>query len=279
MSESIENIQDLEEPVSPDALSDALHKATFLRIKALGRRSRAIGLRLRVGDIVVAVNGEPFHGSPADLADRLTISDVEPEPSEDDEFMEAPSPVQQESQCLLTICRGGIFFEVFAYGPLGCDLDYLLPEEAEGVALGLSQHKIYPMDKYIGYEVFRDITRRCVLIDQTPSMIPAVMPLAWLIQNRMIEPILAVVSVYALTLGINPIVFAITYILTAVYFHRGQLVFQRSYAMFNQRHMWIYVVATNPRDAQIICRRLDPKADFAFSLIPPPRPERKTAQA
>ena len=95
----------------------------------------------------------------------------------------------------------------------------------------------------------------------------------------MLEPLLAVISIYALTFGINIFLFIITYILTALYFFRGQLVFRRSYAMFEQRHMWVYLVATNPRDAQVICRRLDPKAAFEFSLIPPPRPVRKTANA
>ncbi|NBR50946.1 MAG: hypothetical protein EBT87_04200, partial [Alphaproteobacteria bacterium] len=51
------------DPVLPgaaeaDGLDGALASKTFLRIKDLGRKSRAIGLRLRVGDIVVALDAK-----------------------------------------------------------------------------------------------------------------------------------------------------------------------------------------------------------------------------
>ncbi len=284
MSQTLDTQDDTLDPERPDiadegGLDGALAAKTFLRVKDLGRKSRAIGLRLRVGDVIVAVDSKPYRGTPADLTALMSPpeeEEVEPKDSED-LFLEEEPQQAEKPKFLLTINRGGVFFEVFAEGPLGCDLDYVLPEEALGIATAFGQRKIYPTQDYIGYEVYRDITRKCSLVDQTPSMLAAVAPPLWLLENRMIEPLLAVVSIYGLTFGINIFLFIATYILTALYFQRGQLVFKRSYQMFEQRHMWIYLVATNPRDAQITCRMLDPKADFDFSLIPPPRPTRKPA--
>lgn len=284
MSQAIDTQNDRRDPVLPgaaeaDGLDGALASKTFLRIKDLGRKSRAIGLRLRVGDIVVALDGKPFHGTLAELTDHMSPPEEDELATEDSEDLfleEAPQKVEKP-KFLMTVARGGIFFEVFAEGPLGCELDYVLPEEALGIKKAFGQRKIYPLEDYIGYEVYRDITRKCCLVDQTPSLLAAVAPPLWLLENRMLEPLLAVISIYGLTFGINIYLFIATYVLTALYFQRGQLVFKRSYQMFEQRHMWIYLVATNPRDAQITCRMLDPKADFEFSLIPPPRPARKPA--
>jgi hypothetical protein len=284
MSQTLDTQDDRLNAELPDAgdaagLDGALASKTFLRIKDLGRKSRAIGLRLRAGDIIVALDGKPFRGTPADFTAQISPPEEEEIPTDDSEdlFLEEEPQNAEKPRFLLTIIRNGVFFEVFVEGPLGCELDYVLPDEARIISEAFGQRKIYPLNDYIGYEVYRDITRKCSLVDQTPSLLAAVAPPLWLLENRMLEPLLAVLSIYGLTFGINIYLFIATYILTSLYFQKGQLVFKRSYQMFEQRHMWIYLVATNPRDAQITCRKLDPKADFEFSLIPPPRPARKPA--
>ncbi|MDC3401481.1 hypothetical protein OA101_00295 [Alphaproteobacteria bacterium] len=242
---------------------------TLLRIADLGGRSRAIGLMLKVNDVVVAVDGEPFHGNGDNLKKRLS----QPEP--DSEFIDEEEP--EIIEFLLTIYRKGNFFEVVSVGPLGGKLEFEFPDRVDTILEGLSGHTIYPRQDYQTYEVYKDIERKCVLIEQRDSAVPSVLPFVWLIENRMWEALLAIVSVYMLTFGIHPFVFLICYVLTCVYFKRGQLVFKRSYAQFQEKQPWIFLAARSSLEAQLKCRQMDEQCDFDFSQIAPPRRRRVVA--
>lgn len=254
-----------------EALGAALSRKTLLRVRGLGRRSRAIGLRLRVGDIIVAVNGEVFHGNPGELSDRLFI-----QPADDEEYDDEPQGERVERH-VVTISRGGVFFEVFTYGPLGGDLDFVLPEESREIIAQFETRPALKLDELKAFEVYRDINRHCSMFEQVESATATITPILWLLERRMWEPLMATLSIYGLTFAISPWVFILTYILTALYFRRGQLAFQRSYAMFHERHMWMFVVAPSAYEAQVTCRMLDPKCSFEFSLIPPPKKQRPKA--
>lgn len=263
---------DAADSASGDTIASTLAKKTLLRVKGLGRRSRAIGLRLRVGDIIVAVDGEVFHGNPGELSDRLLI-----EPPKDDEDYEDDNAVDRVERVVLTVSRGGVFFDVFTYGPLGGELDFVLPDESADVVAQFEKRPAPKLESLKAFEVYRDINRHCSMFEQSETMTAAMMPPLWLLERRMWEPLMATLSIYGLTFAIHPIVFAITFVLTALYFKRGQIAFQRSYAMFHERHMWMFIVAPSAYEAQVTCRMLDPKCSFEFSLIPPPKKKRASA--
>jgi len=54
------NIDETKEAVDLEELQEA---ASFLKISELKLRCRARNLRLKEDDVIVAVDGEPFHGS------------------------------------------------------------------------------------------------------------------------------------------------------------------------------------------------------------------------
>ena len=82
--------------------------ASLLRLNGLGSLSRANGLRLKNGDVIVAVNGQIFNGNENDLNEALTLEDV-------------------EARALVTISRGTVMFDVLTAGPLGGDYEFAEP--------------------------------------------------------------------------------------------------------------------------------------------------------
>ena len=89
------------DPNTVDADSAGEVATTYLMIKELRGISRARSLRLQPEDIIVAIDGMPFH------------RDIE-------SFLDIMFECDPENGLLLTIWRGGVLFNVIARGPLGC---------------------------------------------------------------------------------------------------------------------------------------------------------------
>ena len=88
------------------AVNQGAATAQFIKIKSLSRISHGRDLRLRDGDILIAIDGE------------LNTNDIEAFRALGDQAR------LHEEKMLLTICRGEIVYDVFAEGRLGADLDY-----------------------------------------------------------------------------------------------------------------------------------------------------------
>ena len=247
--------------------SELVKAKTLLTIVDLGSRSRAIGLSLRPKDVIVAVDGVHFEGNADDLIQRLQQPEVDSEFIDEDEEKEIV-------EFLLTVYRAGVFFEVITTGPLGGKLDFEAPESVEAILQAFQGRKVYPVKDYTKFEVYRDFNRKCLVISHETSPIAGILPLVWLAEFRMWEAFLAIAAVYGLMFGIHPVVFVISYVLTCVYFGRGQLVFHRSYAQFQEKQFWQFLAARSLLDAQMKCRELDEQCVFEFSLVPPPRKRR-----
>ena len=266
MSEAVQGYEPLEGlEVTPDGT--AMPGRTLLRLADLGARSRAIGLTLRPKDVIVAVDGVPFEGNSEELAQRLKQPEPESEFIDEDEDTEI-------IEFVLTIYRSGIFFEVITSGPIGGRLEFDEPEHVEVILDAFRNRKVYPVKEYNKYEVYRDFHKKCLVISHERSSVPGVLPIVWLVENRMWEAFLAIAAVYVLMFNIHIVVFVISYILTCVYFGRGQLIFHRSYAQFQEKQFWQFLAARSPLEAQVKCRELDEQCDFEFSLVPPPRKRR-----
>jgi len=69
--------------------------ASFLKIKELKLKCRARNLRLKEKDVIVAVDGEPFHGTILEFANILS---------------------EEDKKTLLTIRREDVFFEIITFG-------------------------------------------------------------------------------------------------------------------------------------------------------------------
>jgi hypothetical protein len=227
-------------------------KTLFVMIKSLPRIAHGRDLRLREGDIIVAIDGE------------LNELDI-------DAFRGLCEQAKEDAEpLLLTICRGDVIYDVLVEGRLGAELEYANAEASVAAQTLLSKHHIGPKDHYRNYEALRDIRRHVVLYDTAYSAIATLAPPIWLLQHRAWEPMAAVIAAYATSAVVHWGVFVATAILMAIYFHRIQFRLIRNYSLFTEHYFWHVCAARSAAEAQLVCRQLDPYCYFDFSHVGPP---------
>ena len=114
----------------------------------------------------------------------------------------------------------------------------------------------------------RDLRRKVDIIDASQSQMSWILPPFWLIQNKLWEVLLVVSSVYLITLSVAWWMFAITWILLAVYFNKGQTTILRSFSIYRDKHFWLVLASISEEEVQKTCRLLDPKCNFEYNLVP-----------
>ena len=243
--------QDTESSSSTSPVSGEQPATTYLKIKELRTISRARSLRLQPEDLVVAVDGAPFH------------KDIEA-------FLDVMFECDPEKGRVLTIWRGGILFNVLARGPLGCVLEHAKPDVSEKATQDFQTFNVEPIENYITFEVLRDIYRNCMVLDTSLSPMAVIFPPLWLMQNRLWEVLIATFLIYGTTLAVHWALFIIAYVLLSMYFRKAHLVLRRSFAMMRGRHIWLVVAEKSELEIQRLCRRMDPKCIFVPDLVGPP---------
>ena len=224
---------------------------TYLMIKELRTISRARSLRLQSEDIIVGIDGLPFH------------KDIE-------SFLDIMFECDPENGKVLTIWRNGVLFNVIARGPLGCVLEHAKPDVSEKATEDFKSFTVDPIETYTTFEVLRDIFRNCMVLDTRLSPMAIVFPPLWLMQNRLWEVMIAAFLIYGSTLAVHWVLFVIAYIVLGLYFRKAHLVLRRSFAMMRGRHIWMVVAEKSELDTQRLCRRMDPKCVFTPDLVGPP---------
>ena len=224
---------------------------TYLMVKELRAISRARSLRLQAEDIIVAIDGLPFH------------KDIET-------FLDIMFECDPENGRVLTIWRQGVLFNVIARGPLGCVLEHAKADVSEKATADFKTYTVDPIETYATFEVLRDIFRNCIVLDTRLSPMAIVFPPLWLMQNRLWEVMVAVFLIYGSTLAVHWVLFVIAYIVLSLYFRKAHLVLRRSFAMMRGRHIWMVVAEKSELETQRLCRRIDPKCVFTPDLIGPP---------
>ena len=252
--ETLENITENENNITQDEtntdenLEELKEIASFLKISELKLKCRARNLRLKEDDVIVAVDGKPFHGSILEFTNILS---------------------EEDKQTLLTIRRQDVFFELITFGSLGCTFKFTTAEETIEIEKALDDHQIFPFENYKIFEVLRDLRRKTDIINAAPSSISWIIPPFWLIQNKLWEVLLVTISVYLITLSVAWWMFVITWILLAIYFNKGQTTILRSFSIYRDKHFWLVLAAINEEEVQKICRKLDPKCTFEYPMVPP----------
>ena len=237
-----------------DNLEDIQETASFLKISELKLKCRARNLRLKENDIIVAVDGEAFHGSILEFVNILS---------------------EEDKKTLITIRRENVFFEVIAFGSLGSTFKFTSPEETIEIETALKEHKIFNIEDYKIFEVLRDLRRKTDILDTTETPLSWLLPPFWLIQNKLWEVLLVTISVYLITLSVAWWMFLITWILLAIYFSKGQTTILRSFSIYRDKHFWLVLAGTNEEEVQKVCRKLDPKCTFDYPLVPSQQEEPK----
>ena len=215
---------------SQESPSEEGQLQTFLRLKEHGQSSRTRALRLKENDIVVAIDGNSYHDSIDNMVDLLSSG-------------------EEGDMWLLTIWRNGKFFEVFTRGPLGGIFEYTRPDESQMIMEFFQKRDIGPKEEYRIFEALRDVKRVVDVYDTTHSQVAVILPPVWLLQQKMWEPLLAILCVYLLTFSVNIFLFILAAILVALYFRKGQVTLRRSYGMFQDRQVWAIFAARSNREA------------------------------
>ena len=247
--------------VMGEGASDESQLQTFLKLKEHGQSSRTRALRLKENDILVAIDGVSYHDTIDNMVDLLSSG-------------------EEGDMWLLTIWRNGKFFEIFTRGPLGGIFEFTRPEESQIIMELFQKREMGQKDEYRIYEALRDVKRVVDIYDTTHSQVAVILPPVWLLQQKMWEPLLAILCVYLITFSVNIFLFILALVLVSLYFRKGQVTLRRSYGMFQDRQVWAIIAARSDLEAQEMCRNIDEKVNFVSSLVKPykkevPKPRKK----
>ncbi|MBL6625109.1 MAG: hypothetical protein ISP39_04120 [Alphaproteobacteria bacterium] len=229
---------------------------TFVQIKDIRGVTRARALRLQDGDLIVSIDGKPFH------------EDIET-------FLDILFENEDEAGLLLTVFRNGVLFNIITKGPLGATLEYAKPERAELARKALEKFTIESKDNIVLFEVLRDMDRACRIIDTRLSPLAYLAPPVWVVYNKLWEVLVALVMIYVSTLAVHWALFLIASVLLSLYFKRAHLVLRRSFSLVRGYHMWMVIAARSELEVQKICRQIDEKSTFEMDLVGPVEPEEK----
>ena len=135
-------------------------------------------------------------------------------------------------------------------------------------------------EEYRIFEALRDVKRVVDVYDTTHTQLAVILPPVWLLQQKMWEPLLAILCVYLITFSVNIYLFILAVILVGLYLRKGQVTLRRSYGLFQDRQVWAIVAARSDKEAQEMCRNLDEKVNFINSVVKPykkevPKPRKK----
>ena len=166
---SNENLNELQESTSDENILQ-----TFLKLKEHGQSSRTRALRLKENDIIVAIDGNSYHDSVDNMVDLLSSG-------------------EEGDLWLLTIWRNGKFFEVFTRGPLGGIFEFTRPDESQMILELFQKREMGEKEDYRIFEALRDVKRVVDVYDTSHGQIAVILPPVWLLQQKMWEPLLAIV--------------------------------------------------------------------------------------
>ena len=242
---SNDSLNELEEGASEENVLQ-----TFLKLKEHGQSSRTKALRLKENDVIVAIDGNSYHDSVDKMVDLLSSG-------------------EEGDLWLLTIWRNGKFFEVFTRGPLGGIFEFTRPDESQMIFELFQKREMGEKEEYRIFEALRDINRVVDVYDTTHSQVAVILPPVWLLQQKMWEPLLAILCVYLITFSVNIFLFILAVILIALYLRKGQVTLRRSYGMFQDRNAWAILAARSDKEAQEMCRGLDEKVNFINAQVKP----------
>ena len=244
-----------------ESSSEEAQLQPFLKLKEHGQSSRTKALRLKENDVIVAVDGSSYHESIDKLVDLLSSG-------------------EEDDMWLLTVWRNGKFFEIFTRGPLGGIFEFTRPEESQMIMELFQKREMGQKEEYRIFEALRDVKRVVDVYDTTHTQLAVILPPVWLVQQKMWEPLLAILCVYLITFSVNIYLFILAVVLVGLYLRKGQVTLRRSYGLFQDRQVWAIVAARSDKEAQEMCRNLDEKINFINAVVKPykkevPKPRKK----
>ena len=227
---------------------EIITEKNFLQIKSIRASSNAFIMKLKEGDVLIAVNGELINKSYEDLSKSL-------------------SEIKEKQ--VLTLFRDGNFFNTFVHGPLGVICEDTNAEKIPQLLnIDLKEH--FQQDGYYSlFEVFKKPGTVAILLDTMPSILASIAPPLWMLQNRLWTFFYITMVFYFLLFMISPWLFFLGWILKSWYVGDSQIDILRFFYRLHNYRLNLSFCARNEKEAQQIARKFDENIDFYYSYLDP----------
>ena len=221
---------------------------SFLQIKSIRTSSNASMMKLKEGDVIIALDGVMVHKSYEELSKEL-------------------SEIKEKK--VITLFRDGVFFNTFIYGPLGVICENITPEKMPELdILNINEH--FQKDEfYFLFEVYKKPGSAAMLLNTIPTIFASIAPPLWMLQNRLWNLFFITMVFYIMLLVISPWLFFIGWILKSWYVGNSQIELLRFFYRLNNYRLSLNFCAKSEKEAQEIARKFDEKIDFHFSYLEP----------
>lgn len=221
----------------------------MLRITELRRSAGAGRARLARGDILIAVEGQPFAGTADTLEDRIKT---------------APTPP------VLTFLRAGVVFHVFGHAPFGATFGPLEPDEAaEAAAAQARLEALIPEPGHMrAFDIFRNRNGWADLRDRSNSFMAMIAPPLWMLNQRFYEGAVASTLTIATAFVVHWVLGFMALVLMCLYVGREQQGLTRSFLLYRNFYPIYALAAANELEAQRTTLALNPNLAFVFSADP-----------
>ena len=226
-------------------------KKTFLQIKSIRTSSNAFVMKLKEGDVIVALEGEIVHKSYEELSKELT------------EIKE------KNEKKVITFFRDGVFFNTFIYGPLGVICENITSEKIPELEISDINAHFQKDDFYFLFEVFKKPGNDAILLNTIPSILASIAPPLWMLQNRLWIFFGITMVFYFMLFMISPWLFFIGWILKSWYVGNSQIDLLRFFYRLNNYRLSLCFCAKSDKEAQETARKFDDKIDFHYSYLEP----------
>ena len=227
---------------------EIITEKNFLQIKSIRTSSNAFVMKLKEGDVIIALDGEMVHKSYDELSKEL-------------------SEIKEKK--VITLFRDGVFFNTFIYASLGVVCENISSEKIPELKnLNINDH--FQKDEfYFLFEVFKKPSTVAILLNTMPSILASLAPPLWMLQNRLWTYFFLNMVFYFMLFMISPWLFFIGWILKSWYVGNSQIDILRFFYRLNNYRLSMSFCAKNEKDAQEIARKFDKKVDFHFSYLEP----------
>ncbi len=227
---------------------DIVTEKSFLQIKSIRTSSNAFLMKLKEGDVIIALDGELVHKSY-------------------EEFSKELSEIKEKK--ILTLFREGVFFNTFIYGSLGVICENITSENIPELKIP-NINAYYQKDEfYFLFEVFKKPGSVAILLNTMPSILASFAPPLWMLQNRLWTFFCITMVFYFMLFMISPWLFFIGWVLKSWYVGNSQLDLLRFFYRLRNYRLSLRFCARSEKEAQEIARKFDKKIDFYFSYLDP----------
>ena len=221
---------------------------SFLQIKSIRTSSNAFIMKLKEGDVIIAIDGEMVHKSYEELSKEL-------------------SEIKEKK--VMTLFRDGVFFNTFIYGSLGVICENITSEKIPELEISNINDHFQKDEFYTLYEVYKKPGSNAILLNTMPSILASIAPPLWMLQNRLWNLFFITMVFYIMLFMISPWLFFIGWILKSWYIGNSQTDLLRYFYRLNNYRLSLSFCARSDKEAQEIARKFDEKIDFHFSYLEP----------